>query len=128
MHSIVVEPLAGKNLPADILLMQPLHNNNQRRAFLVIQARSRHFLPPIQGRLALCLAFGLFSIMRVVNENNIATNAEERTADRCSKPRSASTRVELRLSVLIFAKLESMPPKPLVPWAQDQPSGQIAVG
>src|SRR5262249_60296612 len=114
-------------MPAHILLMKALHHHYQRRAFWVIQARGGEFFPPCQSSLPVGVAFRFFSIVRIVHDQNVPPDPKQRAADRRRKPRAASTRVELRLGVLFFTELETMPPQRLIPRSQTEPPRHVAV-
>src|SRR5262249_868012 len=51
--------------------MQSLHDDDEGRLLRVVQTSSRQFLPPCQSRLAIGVAFRLFSIVRIVHDQNV---------------------------------------------------------
>src|SRR5262249_62105729 len=79
-------PLTRQDMPADILLMQSLHDYDEGRLLRVVQTGSREFFPPCQSGIAMGVAFRLFVVVRFVTDENAASNPEERTADRRCKP------------------------------------------
>src|SRR5262249_34023306 len=79
-------PLTRKNMTAHILLMQTLHDDDERRLLRVVQTSSRQFLPPCQSRLAIGVAFRLFSIVRILHDQNVPPDPKQRATNRCSKP------------------------------------------
>jgi hypothetical protein len=86
---------------------------------------SRFSLQHVVDLRVICKGTELAHVQRLAGADNRNLEAFDVV---CSLASPASTRVELRLSVLVFAKRETLPPQRLIPGTKNQPPCRIAVG
>src|SRR5262249_29949681 len=79
-------PLARQDVAAHILLVQPWHDDDERRLRGGVLPRIREYLPPSQSFLSSRLALRRLWIVRIVHDQIVSPDPKQRTANRCSKP------------------------------------------
>ncbi len=98
-------PLLGirlaENNPAHILLMQSLHDNNNRRLLGIVQTGGPHLPPPPRHIEPLCRAFRRLGVVRVVYDDDIAALPDRGSAGGDTDAPAAGGQVEVIFTVLI---------------------------
>jgi len=109
-----------KDFAADIVFVKSLHNNNDGRLLRVVQTGAANLRPKPQHRFSIGRALDTGRIVRIVEDANVAADAKERPADRCSDARSAGRIRKIGFARLIRTQAEPLTPQALVPRTEDQ--------
>src|SRR5262245_26729825 len=67
-----------------VIHVQPLHDNNDRILRLIVEARKQRIAKPLRHIFACKFRMSVLRFERIIQNNEIAPAASERTPNRCS--------------------------------------------
>ncbi len=104
-----------QDVTRQVVLRQPLLNDDVRARLRVVQARAHRAVPPVNRRVNRRLGERLVSRVRVVHHNDRSTLARHRRAHRRDQSLATLVIRESRLRVLVRVQLEPLAPMRLIP-------------
>src|SRR5271166_1532152 len=107
----------GQHVADEIVLVQPVHDQDDGTLLLVVQSAVEGMVEPLVGSPPLGLRQGLLGLQRIVDDNDVCTPSGQHPADRGGEPAPLGGRLELRYGLALRGK----PGRegPLVPFARD---------
>ena len=116
-----------QQMARQVLVMQPLHDDDVGATHGVIEPVGHRLVPPVEGPLADDLTLLVADVVRIVDDNDVAAFAGKRAADGGRQPVAAPVIVEARLGVLVAGQVEAVAPAPLVDRAFDDAAALDAI-
>src|SRR6185312_15532917 len=114
-------PALLDDMPGQILLMHPLHDDDASTGLGVIEPGTHRLIPPVERRSSngIALAFGY--VMWIIHDNTVASFAGGGGADAHRQPAPAFVIIEPLLGILIARQAEVLSPVGLEPRRFDEP-------
>jgi hypothetical protein len=111
--------LLPQHVADQIVLVQPVHDQNDRTLLLVVEPAVEGMVKPLVGRPPLDLREGLLGLQRVVDDDDVGAAPGQHAADRGGD--AAALCGCLELGHRLMAWREAGREKPLIPVAGDDP-------
>src|SRR5271169_1557468 len=96
--------LLGQHVADQIILVQPVHDQDNRTLLLIVQPTVEGMVDPLVCRLPPGLRQGLIGLQRVVDDDDVGTPSGQHAADRGGEPAALRSRLELRYSLPLRGK------------------------
>jgi len=84
--------LMFEHVPDKVVLVEPLHDQNDAAGLLVIEATEQGVVVPFVDRLALRIGESLVGLERIVDDNEVAATTGQNAAHRGSEAKALARR------------------------------------
>jgi hypothetical protein len=109
--------LLRQHVADQIVLVQPVHDQDDGARLLVVEARVEGMVEPLVGGPPLGLRERLLGLQRIVDDDDVGTPPGQHTADRSGDPPALRRRLELGYGLM--PRRETGREEPLVPVARN---------